>query len=215
MRMNKKPILIGITGGSGSGKTTIADCLAKSFGLESAVLISEDDYYKDTSLMPGFDEPDFDFDTPEIRDHELLLGHIIMFKAGEGFEKPIYDFTKHCRSENNHRIEPCEIWILEGTHTLHCPQIRAQLDLKIFVDTSENVRYRRRLRRDVEERARTPESVIAQFWNSVQPGHDKWTEPQKAFADIILSGGQDIAPISDAEMEHAISTIKKALKIGE
>jgi uridine kinase len=210
--MNKKPILIGITGGSGSGKTTIADNLAKSLGHERAVLISEDDYYKDTSLMPGFDEPDFDYDTPAIRDHELLLAHIVLFKAGLGFEKPVYDFTKHCRSKNVHRIEPCEVWVLEGTHALHSQQIRAQLDLKIFVDTSEEVRYHRRLRRDVEERARTPESVIEQFWNSVQPGHEKWTEPQKAFADIILSGGQDITPISDAEMEYAISTIIKALK---
>jgi|APTNR8051073442_1049403.scaffolds.fasta_scaffold04802_7 uridine kinase len=206
--MNKKPVLIGITGGSGSGKTTIADCLAKSYGAERAILICEDDYYKDTSLMPGYDKPGFDFDTPEIRDHRLLLEHIALFKKGIAFEKPIYDFTNHCRSINTQRILPCDIWILEGTHALHNPQIRSQMELKIFVETSEDVRYHRRLRRDVKERGRVEEEVIAQFWSSVRPGHEKWTEPQKQHADLVLSGGNNIAPISEAEMEIAISDIK-------
>lgn len=205
------PIIIGITGGSGSGKTTIARGLVNSFTTNCAILISEDDYYKDVAHLSGFGSPDFDFDTPEIRDHELLLEHIKLFKQGMSFKKPIYDFVNHCRSEKTQTIEPCDIWVIEGTHALHNHQIRKEYDLTIFVHAEESIRFERRLRRDIEERGRTEESVKLQFEKFVRPGHEKWTEPQKAHAQIIINGGQNIAPISDIEMENAIKEVKKAL----
>lgn len=183
--MRDKAFLIGISGGSGSGKTTIAQKLFETLSPDCA-FISEDDYYKDTSSMAGFDAKYFDFDNPIIRDHELLINDLAIFLENKAINHPIYDFENHCRKQETKTIVPSKFLIIEGTHTLFNPQLREKFDLKIFVHADEEIRFSRRLARDISERGRSVESVYEQFARCVKPGHDKWTEPSRQFADVIL-----------------------------
>ncbi len=209
--MAQKPKIIGISGGSGSGKTTLAKAIYKALGDKKAVLISEDDYYKDTATLPGFGDPDFNYDDPIIRDHELLLAHLNEFARGKSFHKPVYDFKNHCRSSVTEEIKPREFWILEGTHTLVNAKIRSVLDYKIYVDTDEDVRFARRLARDITERGRTEESVIEQFHKNVKPSHIRWTEPTRQFADIIIENNNDDIDTQFSQFDALIDKIITAL----
>lgn len=128
--MAKSPFLVAISGGSGSGKTTTAAQLALLLRPLTARILSQDDYYKDSRSLPGFDPASYDFDTPEARDHVLLASHLAALKAGQGIDVPIYDFTIHGRRAATHRLEPCDVVILEGTHTLCDPAIYEQCDLR-------------------------------------------------------------------------------------
>lgn len=183
--MIERKFLIGISGGSGSGKTTIANALYNYFG-EKSCIISEDDYYKDTSLMEGFGSPDFDFDHPRIRDHEKLSIDLANFKNGIKFEQPIYDFVNHCRKKETKTIIPTQFLIIEGTHLFVNEEIRNCFDLKIYVDTNEDERFSRRLKRDIIERGRTKESVETAYYNIVRPAHYLHTEPTRKYANLIL-----------------------------
>ena len=186
-----KPILIGIAGGTASGKTSIAQILKDDFkDTQSVTIIKEDDYYKDQSNMTyeercktNYDHPlafDFDLMTKQLK--ELLYGHTI--------QKPTYDYTVHNRSDVIETVEPSDVIILEGLFALYNPEIRELEDIKVFIDTDADKRFIRRLKRDIVERQRTMESVMDQYLTTVKPMHDQFIEPTKKYANIIIPDGK-------------------------
>lgn len=184
-----KPILIGITGGTGSGKSTIADALYSNFSNDCIAMIQQDMYYKDQSHLSMEDRVKTNYDHPNAFDNNLLVSHLESLLNGHSIQKPSYDFSIHNRIEDTTKVEPKEIVIVEGILILEDPRIRELLDIKIYVDTDADVRIIRRMVRDINERGRTMESVINQYLNVVKPMHNQFTEPTKKFADIIIPEG--------------------------
>ena len=181
----KRPIFIGITGGTGSGKSTIAKEIYRQFGEDCIAMIEQDSYYKDQSHLSMEDRVKTNYDHPNAFDNNLLVSHL----NGHSIQKPSYDFSIHNRIEDTTKVEPKEIVIVEGILILEDPRIRELLDIKIYVDTDADVRIIRRMVRDINERGRTMESVINQYLNVVKPMHNQFTEPTKKFADIIIPEG--------------------------
>ncbi|MGG5462391.1 uridine kinase [Clostridium sp. B9] len=185
----KRPIFIGITGGTGSGKSTIAKEIYRQFGEDCIAMIEQDSYYKDQSHLSMEDRVKTNYDHPNAFDNTLLVEHLDSLLNGQSIEKPSYDFSIHNRVEETTTVEPKEIVIVEGILILEDPRIRELLDIKIYVDTDADVRIIRRMVRDMNERGRTMESVINQYLNVVKPMHNQFTEPTKKFADIIIPEG--------------------------
>jgi uridine kinase len=216
---SKTPFIVAITGGSGSGKTTTAGQLVDLLKPLAAQLISQDDYYKNSKSLPGFDPATYDFDAPIARDHELLALHLTQLRAGLAIDVPVYDFTIHGRRDATHHIEPSDVIILEGTHTLCDVQIYELCDLKVFVDTPDDIRLLRRLLRDIHERGRTPETVANQYLATVRPAYERWTGPSRLNADLIVSGGLGVkGPKSETAFGAAAqiaAAIRKAIDARE
>ncbi|SHI66969.1 uridine kinase [Clostridium amylolyticum] len=185
----KKPILIGITGGTGSGKSTVAKEIYNKFSEDCIAMIEQDSYYKDQSHLSLEDRIKTNYDHPDAFDNELLVKHLEGLLNGEVIEKPIYDFSIHNRKEETIKVQPKEIIIVEGILVLEDPDLRNILDIKIYVDTDADVRIIRRLVRDINERGRTVDSVINQYLSVVRPMHMQFTEPTKRYADIIIPEG--------------------------
>ena len=185
----KRPIFIGITGGTGSGKSTIAKEIYRQFGEDCIAMIEQDSYYKDQSHLSMEDRVKTNYDHPNAFDNNLLVSHLESLLNGHSIQKPSYDFSIHKRIEDTTKVEPKEIVIVEGILILEDPRIRELLDIKIYVDTDADVRIIRRMVRDINERGRTMESVINQYLNVVKPMHNQFTEPTKKFADIIIPEG--------------------------
>ena len=186
-----KPIIIGIAGGSASGKTSISRRLKQHFENEGSVLIiRQDDYYKDQSDKPMEERIKTNYDHPLAFDFDLMIDHLNKLIAGETIEKPTYDYTVHNRSNVTEIVHPSDVLIIEGLFALYTREIRDLEDIKIFVDTPADIRFIRRLKRDVKERARTIESITDQYLTTVKPMHDQFLEPTKQFADIIIPQGK-------------------------
>lgn len=188
--------LIAITGGSGAGKTTVARALARKLGA-GAVVIAEDDYYRCASTIPNFDAAAHNFDEPAAKEHTLLREHLALAKSGEAFDKPVYDLVTHRRKSEVERIVHADHVIVEGIHLLATPELTQLFDLKVFIEADEALRLGRRMIRDVEMRGRTPRSVMLQFFTHVRPMHQKYVEPQRATAGMVINCPYDAGP------EHA------------
>jgi len=183
--------IIAITGGSGAGKTTLARTLARQLGV-GAVVIAEDDYYRCASAIRHFDAATHNFDEPAAKEHALLHAHLTLAKSGAAFDKPVYDLVTHRRLPQVERIAHASALVVEGIHLLTHPDLRAMFDVKVYIDADEALRLGRRMIRDVEMRGRTPRSVLTQFFTNVRPMHDLHIEPQRAFADVVLTCPFDI-----------------------
>ena len=182
-----KPILIGIAGGTASGKSSISKKLFDDFKESNSVrIIKEDDYYKDQSHLTYEERTKTNYDHPLAFDFDLMISQLKDLLNCKTIEKPTYDYTVHNRSNKTELIEPCDVIILEGLFTLYNPEIRELEDIKIFVDTDADIRIIRRLKRDIEERNRTMEGVMEQYLTTVKPMHDQFIEPTKKYADVIL-----------------------------
>jgi uridine kinase len=177
--------VIGVTGGSGSGKSLFARALAERLTAETVALISEDDYYRAVD-PPGLDPRRFDFDAPSARDHALLAGHLRRLRRGEAIDRPVYSFRAHAPLKRRVRIGPAAWVIVEGLHVLHDPAVRATIDFSIFLDVDADIRFIRRLLRDTRERGRSVRGISAQYLATVKPAHDRFVQPARAVADLVL-----------------------------
>lgn len=184
-----RPILIGITGGTGSGKSTVAMEIFRSLPEKNIVIIEQDSYYKDQSHLSFEERVKTNYDHPFAFDNDLLLEHLKTLMDGKPIKKPIYNFEEHTREKETIVVYPKDIIILEGILILDDPRIRELLDIKIFVDTDSDVRIIRRIIRDIKERGRTLDSVIEQYMTTVRPAHMQFIEPCKRYADIIIPEG--------------------------
>jgi uridine kinase len=182
-------LTIGICGGTGSGKTTITNRLTEALSEESVLLLQQDHYYKDTPHLPLEERAKQNFDHPDSVDTQLLISHVRALRAGEAIERPVYDFTQHRRIPATVHLEPRPALIVEGILIFENPALRNLCDIKIFVDTEADLRFIRRLRRDIRERGRTAESVIEQYMATVRPMHQEFVEPSKRYADVIIPEG--------------------------
>lgn len=201
-------ILIGIAGGTGSGKTTLADKLVDSFGSNEVTILRHDNYYKRHDGMTYEERSKLNYDHPDAFDNELLREHLLQLKEGKSIDVPVYDYSIHNRSDEIIRIDAAPVIVLEGILIFAEPMICDLLDIKVFVDTDADVRILRRISRDVQERGRTLESVISQYLTTVKPMHEQFVEPSKRKADIIIpEGGENIVAL-----EMLIERVRKHLK---
>ena len=182
-------MIIGISGGTGSGKTTVANRILESVSADEVVFIQQDSYYRNLTDLPLDYRGLANFDHPDALDNELLVNHVRRLKSGEAIELPLYDFKTHSRLSETRTVEPKSIVIVEGILIFADPRLLEQMDIKVFVDTPDDIRFIRRLRRDIAERGRTAESVIEQYLATVRPMHMQFVEPSKRHADVIIPEG--------------------------
>ncbi len=183
------PLVIGIAGGSGSGKTTVANAILQRVGAGRIAYLPHDAYYKDLSSLPPLQRAEVNFDHPNSLENELLCQHITALKNGRGVELPIYDFTTHTRTARVIPVAARRVILVEGILLFAEPALRNLFDVKIFVDTDPDLRFIRRLQRDLSERGRTTDSVIHQYVTTVRPMHLEFVEPSKRYADVIIPEG--------------------------
>jgi len=184
-----KPIIIGIAGGTGSGKSTVTNEIYHALPKESIAKIELDSYYKDQSSLTYEERLKTNYDHTDAFDTDLLISHLEDLKIGKSIEKPVYDFEEYNRKSATIKVDPRDVIILEGILILVEPKIREMLDIKVFVDTDADVRIIRRIQRDIKERGRTIDSVIEQYLNVVRPMHLQFVEPTKRYADLIIPEG--------------------------
>ncbi|MBE2272565.1 MAG: uridine kinase [Anaerolinea sp.] len=191
-----RPITIAVAGGTGSGKTTVSSAILDRVGSHNIAYIPHDSYYRDISSIPLADRGVINFDHPDALDTPLMRSHIIDLQNWLPVGIPVYDFTKHQRTAHTQRVEPQPIILVEGILVLAEPTLRPLFDVKIFVDTDADIRFIRRLKRDIAERGRTAESVIQQYMATVRPMHLEFVEPSKRYADVIIpEGGHNMVAI--------------------
>jgi len=190
------PLVIGIAGGSGSGKTTVAQEILQRVGPERIAFLQHDSYYKDLSGLPPAQRIEVNFDHPHSLETDLLIEHIASLRDGKAVEVPIYDFSTHSRTSQTFTVQPRRVILVEGILIFTEATLREMFDVKIFVDTDSDVRFIRRLERDITERKRTTESVIKQYQSTVRPMHMEFVEPSKRYADVIIpEGGYNTAAL--------------------
>lgn len=187
----KKPVIIAVAGGSASGKTTVVNKIIDHFECSNVTVIKHDDYYKDQSAMPMEERVKVNYDHPFSLDNDLMFKQILDLIKGHDIVKPTYDFEHHNRSEKTEIVSPTEIIILEGILIMEDERIRDLCDIKLFVEADDDLRFIRRLTRDMAKRGRTQESVINQYLNTVKPMHFAFVKPTKRYADVIIPNDKD------------------------
>lgn len=201
------PLILGIAGGSGSGKTTIAESIVDEIGIDRVELIQHDSYYRDLTHLPVEERSKVNYDHPDSLETSLLIEHLEKLLAGESIDRPVYDFTVHNRSSNTMRVDPKPVVIVEGILVLYEPALRDLMDLKVYIDTDADLRIVRRLGRDIHERGRTFDSVQEQYLETVRPMHLQFVEPSKRYADIIVPEGYNVGAVGTV-----ISMIREVLR---
>ncbi len=182
-------LLIGVAGGSGSGKTTVSHAILERVGRDRIAYLQHDAYYRDRSALPPAERARINYDHPDSLETDLLIEHLKQLRAGRAIEMPQYDFAQHIRKAETRRVEPRAVILVEGILIFADRALRDLFDIKIFVDTDPDLRFLRRLQRDIAERGRTVESVIAQYLETVRPMHLEFVEPSKRYADVIIPEG--------------------------
>jgi uridine kinase len=191
-----KPIIIGVAGGTASGKTTVSNKILELIGPERLVYIEHDAYYRDLSQLPLEKRRAFNFDHPDALENELLITHLETLVRGEPVQVPVYDFAQYIRTDRLRRVDPRRVILVEGILIFVDKKLREMMDIKIYVDTSADLRFIRRLQRDVLERGRSVKQVIEQYLDTVRPMHLEFVEPSKQFADVIIPrGGENLKAI--------------------
>lgn len=198
-----RPVIIGIAGGSGSGKTTIAAAVVDSVGSDRVVLIQHDAYYRDLVHLPFEKRIETNFDHPDSLETELLIEHLRTLRSGLPIDRPVYDFSSHVRTGDTVRVEPEPVVIVEGILVFAEPDLRDMMDLRIYIDTDGDLRVLRRLQRDLVERGRSVETVVNQYLETVRPMHLQFVEPSKRYADIIVPEGYN---------ESAVGTVTSMIR---
>jgi uridine kinase len=183
------PFLIGVCGGSGSGKTVVVRSISETLGPDHVVVMHQDSYYRDHANLSFEERARINFDHPSAFDSELLLEHLKALLAGSAIQQPVYDFTTHTRSDEIIDIAPRQIILLDGILILHDPHIRELMDIRVFMECDADVRLIRRIRRDMAERARTLESILSQYEHHVRPMHDQFVDPSRKYSDVIIPHG--------------------------
>ncbi len=186
---NFNPLVIGIAGGSGSGKTTVAQTILQRVGPDRISFLQHDAYYKDLSGLPPAQRIEVNFDHPNSLETDLLTNHILQLKAGKAVEVPIYDFSTHSRTERTYTVQPRGVILVEGILIFTEAALRDIFNVKIFVDTDPDLRFIRRLERDISERGRTLEMTVKQYLSTVRPMHLEFVEPSKRYADVVIPEG--------------------------
>ncbi|HEU5210329.1 MAG TPA: uridine kinase [Longimicrobiales bacterium] len=187
-----RPVILGVAGGSGSGKTTVVREIVSALGADQVAVIHHDSYYRDASHLPLEERTSTNYDHPDALETGLLVRHLEQLRRGEPVEVPVYDFTSHVRRAEKQHVAPARVVIVDGLMILWDAALRELMDIKVFVDTDADLRFIRRLLRDIRERGRTAESVIRQYTENVRPMHLEFVEPSKRYADVIIpEGGQN------------------------
>lgn len=189
MSEQKRPVTIGVAGGTGSGKTTVSNQILERVGQQHIAYLPHDAYYKDLSHMSAEERAQINFDHPDSLDTPLLIEHVKQLKQSKSVNIPIYDFSRHTRTENTEFVSTQPIILVEGILIFSEPDLRQLFDIKIYVDTDADIRFIRRLKRDISERGRSADSVIEQYLSTVRPMHLKFVEPSKRYADVIVPEG--------------------------
>lgn len=187
--MQKKMIIIGVTGGSGGGKTSVSHAILENFPDAKVAMIQHDSYYKDQSHLTFEERIKTNYDHPLAFDTELMIEHLTALASGQSVEIPIYDYTQHTRSEETYCQEPRDVLIVEGILVLEDKRLRDLMDIKLFVDTDDDIRIIRRIKRDMQERGRSLDSIIEQYTSVVKPMYHQFIEPTKRYADIVIPEG--------------------------
>jgi uridine kinase len=208
MAIRQIPLTIGVAGGTGSGKTTVANVILERVGKKQISYLPHDAYYRDFGNLPPDQKAAKNFDHPDSLETELMIEHIRQLKRGKPVEIPVYDFSTNSRTEKTTRVEPRPVIIVEGILLFADKELRELLDIKIFVDTDPDIRFIRRLQRDITERGRTTESVIQQYLKTVRPMHLDFVEPSKRYANVIIPEGG----LNEVAMEMVIARIESLVK---
>jgi uridine kinase len=204
----KTPVIIGIAGGTGSGKTTVAQAIYDRVGSGRIEWISHDSYYRNFEGLSPEERHKINFDHPDSLETELLIRHLDVLAKGSSVEVPLYDFASHTRRTDTQRVEPRRVVIVEGILVLAEPELRKRIDIKLFVDTPADIRFMRRLIRDIQTRGRSLESVVHQYMTTVRPMHEEFVEPSKRYADLIIPEGGENQVALDAiisRVEHLLA----------
>lgn len=202
------PLVIGIAGGSGSGKTTVAQEILNRVGPSRIAYLPHDAYYRDLSGLPPVQRAEVNFDHPNSLENELLIQHVLQLRDYQPVELPVYDFSIHTRTEKTITIKPQPVIMVEGILIYAEPELRKLFDIRIFVDTDSDLRFIRRLQRDLTERGRTTESVIHQYLKTVRPMHLEFVEPSKRYADVIIPEGG----FNTAALDMVVARIEEMLR---
>lgn len=204
----KTPVIIGIAGGTGSGKTTVARAIYDRVGPSRIEWISHDSYYRNFDALTPEERHKINFDHPDSLETELLTRHLDVLMKGSSVDVPVYDFATHSRKSETQRVEPRKVIIVEGILVLAEPELRKRIDIKLFVDTPADIRFVRRLVRDIETRGRSLTSVVEQYMTTVRPMHEEFVEPSKRYADLIIPEGGENQVALDAiisRVEHLLA----------